>query len=283
VDPIQNPKHPKFIFSDAMTLLLLLLQQQQRAVVGAVVVAFLVTAKALTNPPNIRLRHPRPWNVLLDSKASFDFSSTAEWEKFYQDDDDRDDQGNTSRRSNNNNNNNNNIEWHASVSLESIYSYVPGGSSVLMVGCGTSRLPDLFRHSSHRVTMLDSSSSCINRLQKKYDSLPWFECVCANALELSKLGQIYDVIIDKGLMDVFLCDGGWDSPSMVPRLLSESSSILRENGMYLLISYKLPTATRQFLNETGNAVGLEWKFHGEGSNDRVSISVATKRILPSLH
>jgi hypothetical protein len=48
--------------------------------------------------------------------------------------------------------------------------------------------------------------------------------------------------------------------------------------MYFLISYKLPTATQEFLMETGNAVGLEWKFHCDGSNDRVSISIATKGI-----
>ena len=60
-------------------------------------------------------------------------------------------------------------------------------------------------------------------------------------------------------------------------VLYNSSAILRpETGIYLLVSYKLAPFTKEFLQDIGNDVGLEWEFGVEGSNDRVDISIATK-------
>ena len=126
------------------------------------------------------------------------------------------------------------------------------------------------------------------------------ECVCGDATELSKLnlssktssghvgdrsiddnitGQSsqdkFDIIIDKGLTDAILCGEGWNGP--LKKLFREASGVLRARGRYLLISYRLPSSTKDFLVRIGKSVGLEWEFDiPDDSNLRVSVSVAVK-------
>mmetsp|Transcript_26926 Transcript_26926/g.59134 ORF Transcript_26926/g.59134 Transcript_26926/m.59134 type:complete len:182 (-) Transcript_26926:126-671(-) len=70
---------------------------------------------------------------------------------------------------------------------------------------------------------------------------------------------LFDIIIDKGLTDAILCGEGWDGP--LEKLLYESAKVLSMGtGQYLLISYKLPSSTKEFLMTVGKSVGLEWDF-----------------------
>ena len=72
-------------------------------------------------------------------------------------------------------------------------------------------------------------------------------------------GSLFDMIIDKGLTDALLCGEGWDGP--LEKLLYESAKVLSiESGQYLLISYQLPSSTKEFLMDIGHKVGLEWEF-----------------------
>jgi hypothetical protein len=67
------------------------------------------------------------------------------------------------------------------------------------------------------------------------------------------------MIIDKGLTDTILCSEGWDGP--LKRMLQQASTILtHDTGQYLLISYRLPQTTLDFLTDVGNKVGLEWEY-----------------------
>jgi hypothetical protein len=72
--------------------------------------------------------------------------------------------------------------------------------------------------------------------------------VCGGATKLSSVlppSKLYDVIIDKGLMDAIFCGEGWNGPieSLVRR---ESGKVLCPGGLYLLASYRLPTSTKEF-------------------------------------
>jgi hypothetical protein len=72
-------------------------------------------------------------------------------------------------------------------------------------------------------------------------------------------GSLFDMIIDKGLTDALLCGEGWDGP--LEKLLYESAKVLSmETGQYLLISYQLPSSTKEFLMDVGEKVGLKWEF-----------------------
>ena len=103
----------------------------------------------------------------------------------------------------------------------------------------------------------------------------------------------FDVILDKGLVDAFMCGEGWEGP--VEALLRESTRIVdpQRGGYYILVSYKLAPAIQTVFQELCDKVAtadsadddngdpqLEWKWDfdmEEMSNDRVSLSIATIR------
>ena len=172
--------------------------------------------------------------------------------------------------------------------------------SILMIGCGTSRLVDVIMaknpYSSNnnsaksdddvQFTLLDSSQTCIDELTRRYQKFDNVHCVCGDAIELTKtlsvscpttkakIPQRYDTIIDKGLMDVLFCSDDWTSS--VETLFTEATNVLNRNGggTYILISYKLPNATKQFLSEIADGLGYVWDFNCIGSTKRVTLSMA---------
>jgi SAM-dependent methyltransferase len=197
---------------------------------------------------------------------AFDFSSANGWEQFYKD------SGVSSQEYSV-------LEWHSSVPLEVLADFIPlGGSDCLMVGCGTSDLPSVVyeKRSDVSITLMDSSQTCIEQLSGRYgDTMSY---VCGDATRLSSVlppSKLYNIIIDKGLMDAFFCGEGWNGP--IESLVKESSKVLSPGGCYLLASYRLPTSTKEFLTEVGSEVGLEWEFDCAGSNDRVGLSIARKK------
>jgi hypothetical protein len=189
----------------------------------------------------------------------FDFSSTLEWNNFYED--------------------GKGFEWHSSIPLERVASYVPEDSDCLMVGCGDSDLPavTLSTRRSTRLNLLDSSNACIEKLRGFYGNA--VDYTCGDATKLSSLfpeSKKFDIVIDKGLTDALLCSEGWDY--FVEKLLAESSEILKPGlGMYLLISYRLPKPHKEFLQEVGETVGLDWEFDLPDSTERISVSIGRKR------
>ena len=90
------------------------------------------------------------------------------------------------------------------------------------------------------------------------------------------------ICIDKGLTDAILCGEGWDF--LLSRLLKGASYVLSpKGGKYILISYKLPKSTQQYIkdcccdyeDEMGKII--KWEFDlPQISNDKVSISIGTK-------
>lgn len=198
-----------------------------------------------------------------------DFSSPELWERYYRE--------NPIEASS--------LEWHSSIPFDLLVTYCLGDSSrishCLMVGCGSSQLPEklLAKSKSIQLTLLDSSQSCIDTLKERYGSNnPQITYVCGNALALQDAVSPdttpkYDIVLDKGLMDALFCSDSWDVPVMT--LLKEAKLALRSDaGKYVLVSYKLSQSTQDFLKETGESVGFSWHFNCSGSNDRVWISIA---------
>eukprot|EP00980_Cylindrotheca_fusiformis_P004640 scaffold991_cov128-Cylindrotheca_fusiformis.AAC.12 len=203
--------------------------------------------------------------VLTARFASFDFSSTSEWDTYYQE------EGEEA------------IEWHSSISLETVASLIPPGSRCLVPGCGNSKLPQviLSQVPDCRVALLDSSQTCIDQLREEYGS-SISDYFCGDATKLSQYypaqdgEEKFDIIIDKGLSDAILCGEGWNDP--LKRLFEEAATVLKEDtGLYVLISYKLPKSTQEFIREVGKDVGFEWQFELPDSNNRVSVSIAQRR------
>ena len=177
------------------------------------------------------------------------------------------------------------------------------------------------------LVLLDTSPTCLDQLRERYQgttnddididrsssdfaySNTEIEYVCGDATQLSKYfaididedddddddekkikgsqGLLFDMIIDKGLTDAILCGEGWDGP--LEKVLYESAKILSMGtGRYLLISYQLPSSTKEFLVNVGNNVGLEWEFdfdltssapsfkNDDGKHQRVSVAMARR-------
>lgn len=204
-------------------------------------------------------RHPFARAAWTDK--SFDFSSAQGWEGYYKTGSEEEDAKVV-------------VEWHASVPLEEIADKVPLEAECLMVGTGLSHLPGaVLERRQTSITLQDSSATCIQQLRERYGETVKY--AVGDATKLSNFVQgDFDMVLDKGLMDAIFCGEGWDAP--ITALLEESSRVLKKGGAYLLVGYRLPTSTHEFLVEAGQKVGLEWEFDGEGSNDQVGISIARK-------
>ena len=184
-------------------------------------------------------------------------------------------------------------EWHSSISLDDIASMVPQNGRCLIIGCGNSLLPDVILQRQNppgppqSLVLLDSSPTCLDQLRERYQDTTTYskidteiDYICGDVTRLSKYfdidngfddndddddnnkrgGGLFDIIIDKGLTDAILCGEGWDY--LLEKVLYESSKILSKDGSgrYLLISYQLPSSTKDFLIDVGKQVGLEWEF-----------------------
>jgi SAM-dependent methyltransferase len=219
-------------------------------------------------------QHVPPTRSLLRQlfTASFDFSAPSEWETFYKESSEV-------------------LEWHSSVPLERIASFIPSETDssppfvILMVGCGNSRLPAtlLARNANLKIVLLDTSQTCLDQLQFIYGTT--VEYVCGNAIQLDRLfgspnmatavSRKFDMIIDKGLSDALFCSEGWNGP--VEELYKSAANVLKPNGKYLLVSYRLPSSTKEFLSEVGQHANLLWEFDiPNDSNERVGVSLAMK-------
>ena len=241
--------------------------------------------------------------TISNDDTSFDYSSKLGWEEYYK----RELIINDISCYKNDGNNTFDAttattEWHASIPLDTISSYCwvtrheRGKKSILMIGCGTSRLVDVvisgipYKNSMSNgddvhITLLDSSQTCINELTRRYQNIENVHCICGDAIQLentlsfpntsttSKIPQRYDTIIDKGLMDVLFCSDDWTLS--VKTLFSEAIKVLAPSGgSYVLISYKLSKMTREFLIQLADGVGYTWEFNCVGSTERVHISVS---------
>jgi hypothetical protein len=153
---------------------------------------------------------------------------------------------------------------------------------VLMIGCGTSRLPEAFDTNLYDCTLLDAAPTCIDTLRRRYGD-ETYSYIVGDALRLHRnhtgMGT-FDYVVDKGLMDALLCGEGWSL--WVRQLLDSVHNVLSSDaddnnaGRYILVSYRLPTSTMAFLQNVAGSM-LEWHFQVDGSNPRVMISIARRR------
>ncbi|KAL7562513.1 hypothetical protein ACA910_008221 [Epithemia clementina (nom. ined.)] len=160
---------------------------------------------------------------------------------------------------------------------------------------------------SWQIILLDSSPTCIQMLQERYRlqyQRSEISYICGDVLDMSKLllamqqeqhsedeqqqheilvqeeinrpsssssssfllSSLVDCVYDKGLLDALLCGEGWNGP--VASLLEQVGTVLQPGGSYILVSYPLPSSTKQFLMEQGAQWGLgQWNFGYYCDND----------------
>lgn len=132
-------------------------------------------------------------------------------------------------------------------------------SPILILGCGNSKLSEtLYCQGYKNITNVDYSANIIHYMKAFYESLgsfstmKWFVMDVRNMNELPS--QSYDIIIDKGTLDVFLCgkdEDVWDPSSKarddVNQELDQVNRLLSKNGSFIYITFGQPHFRRPLL------------------------------------
>lgn len=103
--------------------------------------------------------------------------------------------------------------------------------SVLDAGCGTGENAIFLSSHAHEVLGIDGSPRAIEKARakaRKAGSRATFQV--ANALDLAKLGRVFDTVIDSGLFHVF-------SDQERPRFVESLGHVLRPGGRYLMMCF----------------------------------------------
>ncbi|XP_030539835.1 EEF1A lysine methyltransferase 4 [Rhodamnia argentea] len=130
--------------------------------------------------------------------------------------------------------------------------YVPRGDRVLVVGCGNSEFSEGMVDDGYEdVVNIDISSIVIEAMQKKYSNRPQLKYMKMDVREMSGFDSCsFNAVIDKGTLDSLLC--AHNSRQNAAKMLEEIGRVLKDKGIYILITYGAPTYRLNLLKETGS-------------------------------
>lgn len=144
--------------------------------------------------------------------------------------------------------------------------------SICILGCGNSTLTqDLYNSGYHNLTSVDLSDVVIDRMREKaaaasQDAIIW---QVADMLDLPYSDSTFDVVIEKGTMDVLFVDN--DDPfnpkaqvrQRVFQMLNETHRVLKADGAFLSITFAQPHFRRPFLLSEQ----YTWDMHASSFGD----------------
>eukprot|EP00741_Cyanophora_paradoxa_P015877 tig00020909_g15328.t1 len=117
--------------------------------------------------------------------------------------------------------------------------YVRPSDSILMVGCGNSKMSeDMYEDGYKDITNVDISPIVIDAMRRANAerSMHW-HTMDIRQLPADWAGK-FDVVIDKGTMDALLCGEG--STANVLAMCQNISRVLKPGGVFVMISYGAP-------------------------------------------
>ena len=125
---------------------------------------------------------------------------------------------------------------------------------ILVAGCGNSGISkSLYDDGYKNITGVDLSTVVIKQMVARYATSPQLEFLPADMTNLDGVpDKAFDLILDKALLDSMLC--GDESFEQALLMLAESYRVLKSGGMYVAISYGIPSSRVALLEE-----GLSWK------------------------
>ncbi|XP_010028562.2 EEF1A lysine methyltransferase 4 [Eucalyptus grandis] len=150
---------------------------------------------------------------------------------------------------------------------------VKPGSSVLELGCGNSQLcENLYDDGVTDVTCIDLSAVAVERMQKRVQSKGYKEIKVleADMLDLPFGDECFDVVIEKGTMDVLFVDSGdpWNPrPATVARvmlMLQGVHRVLKPDGIFISIAFGQPHFRRPLFDSPEFTWSVEWNTFGDG-------------------
>ncbi|XP_072990887.1 uncharacterized protein [Typha latifolia] len=144
--------------------------------------------------------------------------------------------------------------------------------SVLEVGCGNSRLcEELYREGVTDITCSDLSAVAVERMRKRLaeQGISGIKVVEADMLDLPFESESFDLVIEKGTMDVLFVDSGdpWNpNPSTVDKVMKMLEcvhKVLKPEGTFISISFGQPHFRRPLFEAPGFTWSIEWNTFGE--------------------
>ncbi|KAM4116681.1 hypothetical protein ACJW30_02G068200 [Castanea mollissima] len=132
-----------------------------------------------------------------------------------------------------------------------IHLYIPHRHHpVLVVGCGNSAFSqDMVDDGYEDVVNIDISSVVIDAMRKKYSTRPQLKYMTMDVRDMSAFQTgSFDAIVDKGTLDSLLC--GNNSRQNAVKMLEEVWRVLKDKGVYILITYGAPIYRLNLLKDS---------------------------------
>ncbi|PKI58814.1 hypothetical protein CRG98_020804 [Punica granatum] len=159
---------------------------------------------------------------------------------------------------------------------------------VLELGCGNSQLSeDLYRDGIKQITCIDLSAIAVEKMQKRLLSKGYKEIKVleADMLDLPFTNEVFDVVIEKGTMDVLFVDSGdpWnpnpETASKVMTMLHQVHRVLKPDGIFISVTFGQPHFRRRFFDAQEFTWLVEWSTFGDGFHYFVYVLKKGKRSL----
>ncbi|KAF3951474.1 hypothetical protein CMV_022876 [Castanea mollissima] len=153
-----------------------------------------------------------------------------------------------------------------------IQAHIKPNSSVLELGCGNSQLSEeLYKDGITKITCIDLSAVAVEKMQKRlalkgYNEIKVLE---ADMLDLPFSNECFDVVIEKGTMDVLFVDSGdpWnprpETVNKVMAMLEDAHRVLKPDGIFISISFGQPHFRRPLFDSPKFTWSVEWNTFGD--------------------
>ncbi|MFS7998774.1 putative endothelin-converting enzyme 1 [Helianthus anomalus] len=154
-----------------------------------------------------------------------------------------------------------------------IHQHIKPASSVLELGCGNSQLSDeLYNEGITNITCIDLSSVAVEKMQKRLFSKGYkgVKVLEGDMLNLSFADESFDVVIEKGTMDVLFVDSGdpWNPrPEAVNNamaMLQGVHRVLKPSGIFISIAFGQPHFRRPLFNAPEFTWSVDYTTFGDG-------------------
>ncbi|XP_065878032.1 uncharacterized protein [Euphorbia lathyris] len=128
--------------------------------------------------------------------------------------------------------------------------YIPRHHQILVTGCGNSAFSEGMVNDGYEdVVNIDISSVVIEAMQKKYSNTPQLKYIQMDVRDMSAFQKgSFDAVIDKGTLDSLLC--GNNSRQNAVKMLEEVWRVLKDQGVYILVTYGAPIYRLRLLRES---------------------------------
>ncbi|ONK63064.1 uncharacterized protein A4U43_C07F11040 [Asparagus officinalis] len=127
--------------------------------------------------------------------------------------------------------------------------YIRRSHRVLLVGCGNSTLGEGMVGDGYQdVVNIDISSVVVEAMQQKYQGRPEMKYIKMDVRDMNGFeSSSFDAVIDKGTLDSLMC--GHDAQPNAKKMLEEIGRILKDKGVYILITYGDPSYRLRLLKD----------------------------------